>query len=108
MLIKTTFQFIANPICLLFRPGTLSCRLHSSHSAFPFLFLFYSQSLYYHLQSSFFFHSLFMSLLSTTNSFLLISIKISVCKSGLRTGKRPQLDWTGPEKNRTAVLVFDI
>ena len=32
----------------------------------------------------------------------------SVWKSGLRTEKRPQLDRTGPEKDRTAVLVFDI
>ena len=32
----------------------------------------------------------------------------SVCKSSLRTGKRLQLDWTGLEKNQTAVLVFDI
>jgi len=32
----------------------------------------------------------------------------SVRRSSLRTGKRPELDRTGPEKNRTAVLVFDI
>ena len=31
-----------------------------------------------------------------------------LCKSGLRTGKRPELDRTGLEKNRTAILVFDI
>ena len=35
-------------------------------------------------------------------------METSVCKSSLRTGKRPQMDRTGPEKNRTAVLVFDI
>ena len=34
-------------------------------------------------------------------SFPFIYVGISVCKSSLRTGKRPQLD-------RTAVLVFDI
>jgi len=36
------------------------------------------------------------------------SVFVSVWKSGLRTGKRPELDRTGPEKDRTAVLVFDI
>ena len=36
------------------------------------------------------------------------SYDVSVWKSGLRTGKRPGLDRTGPEKDRTAVLVFDI
>jgi hypothetical protein len=32
----------------------------------------------------------------------------SACKSSLRTAKRPGLDWTGPEKNWTAVLVVHI
>ena len=32
----------------------------------------------------------------------------SVWRSSLRTGKRLELDRTGPEKNRTAVSVFDI
>jgi hypothetical protein len=32
----------------------------------------------------------------------------SACKSSLKTGKKPELDRTGLEKNWTAVLVFDI
>src|SRR5438445_5627932 len=76
MHIKTTFQFIANPICLLFRPGTLLVFF----ILLILLFLscsFFTPSSFITIYSLLFSHSLFMRLLSTTNFLLQISIKIS-------------------------------
>jgi len=35
-----------------------------------------------------------------------LRVGTSVWRSSLKTGKRPQLDWTGPEKDPTSGLVF--